>query len=224
MAEPKAYSLPETVLFCIFDYNGMNPQKAKPLLDKLRNALETFKFDHDEVIGNISVVDEMECKQENSNLALGSYRIRLELVDHNTDGNAGERWNNKIPQWIGSDLGKIFFTHYSAIIKVVQDHKSLGDLSIPDSPMMTDDDAKKVFYGRFSKSIFDYPFLARLLVLDKEIKRVQNDQTISPELKDKLLKDSSRYISDCKRNMKEDEIKEYDYFAASMGLIPNLKV
>ncbi len=223
MAEPKAYSISETVLFCIFDHNGMNPNKARPLLDKLRKALEEFKFDHGQVIGNISVVDELTCDQENANLALGSYRVRLELIDHNRDGNAGERWNNQIPQWIGQDFAKIFFTHYSAIIKVVQDHKDLGDLSIPDAPMISDDEAKKVFYGRFSKSIFDYPFLSRLLVLDKEQKRVTDDQTISPELKEKLLKDLSRYTTDCKRNMKQDELKEYEYFATSMGLIPSIK-
>lgn len=224
MSEAKAYSIPETVLFCIFANSGMSPNKGKPLLIKLRKALEEFKLDHGEVIGNISVVDELECWQKNSNLALGSYKIRLEIVDHNRDGNAGERWNNKIPQWIGQDLGRIYFSHYDGLIKVVQDHRDLGDLSIPDTPMVSDDEAKKVFYGRFSKSIFDFPFLARLLVLDKEAKRVTADKTVSPKLKEKLLKDLDRRVTDCKRNMKKKEMVEYEYFSTSMGLIPNLEI
>ncbi len=222
MGEIKSYSLSETVLFCIFSNAGMNPNKAKPLLDKLRKSLEEFKLDHGQAIGSVTVVDELRCDQKNSNLALGSYRIRLEIVDHNRDDNAGERWNNKIPQWICQDLGKIYFTRYESIIKVVLDHQNLGDLRIPGTPMVTDDEAKKVFYGRFSKSIFDFPFLARLLVLDKEMKRVRHDQTISPKLKEKLLKDLDRYVTDCKRNMKEKELEEHAYFSTVMGLIPSI--
>jgi len=222
MIEPKAYSLPETVFFCIFSNAGMNPNKARPLLDKLRKALEEFKFDHGQVIGNISVVDELECGQENANLVLGSYRIRLELIDHNRDDNAGERWNNKIPQWIGQDLGKIYFTHYETIIKVVESHQNLGDLSIPDMPRIEQDEAKLIFYKRFAKSIFNYSFLARLLVLEKELKRVKADQTISEELRAKLMKDLSRYTSDCKRNMKKEELEEYKYHVSCLGLIPSI--
>ncbi len=222
MAEPKAYSIPETVNFCIFSNSGMNPNKAKPLLDKLRKSLEEFKFDHGEVVGNISVVDELECSQENSNLALGSYKIRLELVDHNKDGNAGERWNNKIPQWLGQDLGRIFYSRYDAIIKVVSDHHNLGDLSIPGTQMITDDEAKLVFYKRFAKSIFNFPFLGRLLILEKETERVKADKTVSSELREKLLKDLNRYTADCKRNMKEKELEEYRYHAGCLGLIPSI--
>ncbi len=222
MGEPKAYSIPETVLFCVFANSGMNPNKATPLLDKLRKALEDFKFDHGQVVGNISVVDELRCDQKNSNLALGSYKVRLEIVDHNRDGNAGERWNNKIPQWIGQDLCKIFFSRYDGLIKVVLDHQNLGDLSIPGTQMVTDDEAKKVFYKRFAKSIFNFPFLGRLLILEKEMKRVQHDQTVSPELREKLLKDLDRYVTDCKRNMKRKELKEYEYHAGCLGLIPSI--
>jgi len=220
--EPKAYSLPETVNFCIFSNSGVNPNKARPLLDKLRQALEEFKLDHGEVIGSVAVVDELECNQTNANLALGSYKIRLEIVDHNRDGNAGERWNNKIPQYIGQGLSKIYFSQCDALIKVVSDHDSLGDLTIPDTPKITDEQAKKIFYGRFAKSIFNFPFLARLLVLEKEQKRVKTDGTISNELREKLLKDLNRYAIDCKRNMKKDELEEYVYHSESLGLIPSI--
>lgn len=222
MAEAKSYSISETANFCIFSNNGMNPNKAKPLLDKLRKSLEEFKLDHGQVIGNITVVDELRCDQKNANLALGSYRVRFEIVDHNRDDNAGERWNNKIPQWICQDLCKIYFSHYGSIIKVVLDHQHLGDLSIPGQPMITDDEAKKIFYKRFAKSIFNFPFLARLLVLEKEVKRVMADETISPKLKEKLLEDLDRYTTDCKRNMKEEELKEYEYQINCLGLIPSI--
>ncbi len=223
MSRVKSYSISETVFFCIFSNNGINPNKAKPLLDKLRKALEEFKLDHGQVIGNITVVDELRCDQENSNLALGSYRVRLEIVDHNRDDNAGERWNNQIPQWIGQDLGKIYFAHYGSLIKVVESHQKLGDLSIPGTKMVTDDEAKKVFYKRFAKSIFNFPFLGRLLILEKEQNRVQHDETILPELKEKLLKDLDRYTTDCRRNMKPEELKEYEYQINCLGLIPSIQ-
>jgi len=222
MLEPRAYSIPETVKFCIFSNTGVNPNKARPLLDKLRKALEEFRLDHGEVIGSVAVVDELRCDQKNANLALGSYNIRLEIIDHNRDNNAGERWNNKISGWICKDLCKIFFYRYGSILKVVLDHQNLGDLSIPDMPMVTDDEAKKAVYGRFSKSIFDFPFLGRLLILEKETKRVKADQTISDELRKKLLKDLDRYTTDCKRNMKEKELGEYEYQVDCLGLIPNI--
>jgi len=168
------------------------------------------------------MVDELQCSQENANLALGNYNIRLELIDHNRDGEAAERYNNQIPGWIGQDLGKIFFSHYETILKVVLDHHTLGDLSIPGKQMIKDDEAKKIFYGRFAKSIFNFPFLGRLLILEKEQKRVKTDGTISNELREKLLKDLSRYISDCKRNMKKEELTEYKYHVGSLGLIPSI--
>lgn len=222
MAEAKAYSLPETVFFCIFSSTGINPQKANPLLDKLRKALEEFRLDHGEVLGSVAVCDELTTEQKNSNLVLGSYRIRLEIVDRNRDGEAAERWNNQIPGWICQDLGKIYFSHYETLLKVVLDHQNLGDLSIPDKPRVTDEDAKKIFYKRFSKSIFNFPFLARLLVLEKETKRVKSDKTITDELRAKLLKDLDRYTADCKRNMKPEELEEYKYHAGSLGLIPSI--
>ncbi len=222
MCKAKAYSISETVYFCIFSSTGINPQKGNPLLEKLKKALKEFRLDHGQVVASVTVVDELETEQKNPNLVLGSYKIRLEIVDYNKDGEAGERWNNQIPGWIGQDLDKIFFSHYDSLIKVVSDHQNLGNLSIPGTKMVTDENAKKVFYGRFSKSIFNFPFLARLLILDKETKRIQHDQTISKELREKLLKDLDRYTTDCKRNMKEKELEEYRYHAGCLGLIPSI--
>jgi len=222
MGKAKAYSISEQVFFCIFDQNGVNPTKANPLLEKLKKALTEFRLDRGQVIGSVAVCDELECSQENANLVLGSYRIRLEIVDHNRDGEAAERWNNQIPGWICQDLCKIFFAKHETILKVVLDHDNLGDLSIPDTPKITDEQAKKIFYGRFAKSIFNFPFLGRLLILEKEQKRVKTDGTISNELREKLLKDLNRYAIDCKRNMKKDELEEYVYHSESLGLIPSI--
>jgi len=222
MGDAKAFSYSEKVYFCIFCSTGVSPAKANPLLEKLKKALKEFRLDHGEVVGSVAVCDELECSQENANLALGSYRIRVEIVDHNRDGEATERWNNKTQQWVRQDLCKIFFTKYETILKVVLDHQNLGDLSIPDAPMVKDEEAQKIFYSRFAKSIFNFPFLARLLVLEKETQRVKSDKTIPDKLRKKLLKDLDRFTTDLKRNMKKPELKEYEYHAGSLGLIPSI--
>lgn len=130
MTDMKAYSCPKKVLFVVSDSGGVTPNKANGLLKKLRAALEEFKFNNGMVIAGVSTVDELRVEQKNPNLVLGSYLIRMEIYDKNTDGQFAHRFNNDIFRLIGKALEEISFVHYKCVLKVVENHTDLGDLSV----------------------------------------------------------------------------------------------
>ncbi len=130
MTNMKAYSCPKKVLFVVADSSGVTPNKANGLLKKFRAALAEFKFNNGMVIAGVSTVDELRIEQKNSNLVLGSYLIRMEIYDKNTDGQSAYRFNNDIFRLIGKALEEISFTHYKTILKIVESHTQLGDLSV----------------------------------------------------------------------------------------------
>ena len=130
MTDMKAYSWPKKVLFVVADSGGVTPSKANGLLKKLREALTEFKFNNGMVIAGVSTVDEFRTEQKNPNLVLGSYLIRMEIYDKNTDGQSANRFNNDIFCLIGKALEEISFTHYKTILKIVENHSELGDLSV----------------------------------------------------------------------------------------------
>lgn len=130
MTDMKAYSCPEKVLFVVADSGGVTPNKANGLLKKLRAALTEFKFNNGMVIAGVSMVDELRIEQKNLNLVLGSYQVRLEIYDKNTDGHSAYRFNNDIFRLIGKALKEISFTHYKTILKIVDSHTEIGDLSV----------------------------------------------------------------------------------------------
>lgn len=130
MTDMKAYSCPKKVLFVVADSGGVTPNKANGLLKKLRAALTEFKFNNGMVIAGVSMVDELRIEQKNLNLVLGSYQVRLEIYDKNTDGQSAYRFNNDIFPLIGKALKEISFSHYRCVLKVVGNHEELGDLSV----------------------------------------------------------------------------------------------
>lgn len=125
----RAYSEPRTVLFVVFDPNGINPKKANPLLKKFYQALKDFRYDKDQIRSSVAIVGDFYVEQKNPNLLLGSYLIRMEIFDKNDDGQAPYRFNNCLGGWIGKAISNIVFVHYNTVIKVVESHFELGDLS-----------------------------------------------------------------------------------------------
>ena len=79
-----------------------------------------------------------------------------------------------------------------------------------------------VFYSRFQKAVSDFSFLGKVLILEKEQKRIKNDRSLSDDVKKKLLKTVGISINSFKQNMKPKELAEYNYFAVSLDLIPSI--
>jgi len=227
MGEARAYSLVRKVNFVLFDPLGISPNKGNVLIRKMRKALEDFRLDgacggHVKMFGVI-VDPEVEIWQHNPNMVHGEWEIRVEMVDTNEDNGAIERWNNVTHGVLGKELCQLRFSRYKTLIKIVENHSEPGDLSVTnptEEPKMSE--AQLIFYKRFSKAVFNNPWVSRLLILDKEAMQIKNDKTLPDETKEKLKKDVDRFINSCKQNMSEKELKEYRYFAISLGSIPSI--
>lgn len=228
MPEIKSYTFQRSVLFAICDSTGITPNKANGLIKKMSTALKDFQYKNGYVKGYIGELDGFNINQTSPNLCIGSWKIRIEMVDENLDSEAAQRFNNSLNRLFGHAINKLRFHKYNTIIKLVESHDDLGDLSIPDqpkkegSPEALEAEAQLIFYSRFAKAVADFPFLGRTLILEKEEKRIKNDRSLSDDVQKKLLKTIGLKINSFRQNMSEDELKEFTYFCVSLDLIPSI--
>jgi len=225
MGESKSYSFSLEPKFVAFDPNGISPNKANVLIKKLRKALADFKFKDGYVSAYVTVIDEFEVDQKNPNMLWGSWKLRVEMMDLNTDNGSVGRFNNSNDRLLQKALCQLVFHKYQTIIKIVPDFDNIGSLIIEGAtadPSSKMGEAQLVFYKRFQKAVFDFRFLGQTLILEKEQKRLSADLSIDDKTKADLLKNITRLIVSLKQNMKKKELAEYSYFAVSLDLIVSL--
>lgn len=225
MPDARSRSFTIEAKFVAYDPNLISPKKGNILIRRMEKALADFKLKDKYIRAYILVIDEFQCDQVNTNMVRGSWKLRIELVDLNTDNGAIGRFNADSSGGVERAICELKFHKYQTVIKIVPDWDDIGDLTIkdatadPDSPMA---DQKFDFFERFSKSVSDYAFLGRVLILEKELKRLKADRSLDEEARAKLTKNTSRFIHSLKQNMKKRELVEYSYFAVSLDLIVSL--
>ncbi len=231
MPEPRRSSLAIEAKFCCFDPNGASPQKVNPLIRKMHKALANFKLEDGYVKGYVVVIDEFEHWQKSPNLLLGSWKLRLEILDLNSDSGATGRFNVSNDLGFGKAITSLAFTKYQTIIKIVSNHDELGDLTVEGAKSELSDikpgtasmsEQKFDFFERFSKSVSEYGLLARVLILEKELTRLGNDISLTEKAKNHLMEKTSTFINSLKQNMSQKEIEETVYLSASLDLIPSI--
>jgi len=222
MAEARLSSFARMVNFVVFDANGISPAKANPLIKKMHKSLAEFKLKEGYLSAYVVVIDEFQVETKNTNLLHGQWKCRFEQVDSNEDGGATMRFNNSNERVLLNALCRLQFHKYNSIIKIVPDFNNIGELLIEDSEAIKDfkltGEAQLIFYRRFQQAIFDHPYLAKCLTLEKEHLRLQIDRQIDAKTKAELIKNIERLLVSCKNNMKEKERSEFDYFAISLDL------
>lgn len=231
MPEPKNRSFTIEAKFVAFDPNVISPGKANGLIKQMRSALAEFKFKSGEISAYVLVIDEFNCDQINTNFLNGRWNLRIELCDLNRDGGATSRFNTSNDGGFGKAICDLKFTRYMTIIKIVSDYDHVGDLTVenpkkdpgnidPSSP--TVGEQKYDFYERFSASIADFTFLARVLILEKELSRLRTDVCLTEEARKHLVNKVSTSINSLKQNMGDKEKDELSYVGVSLDLIPSI--
>lgn len=231
MPEARMRSFTIEAKFVAYDPNLISPNKANVLIKKMQKSLADFKINKGHIKAYVLVIDEFQCDQINTNLIHGSWKLRIELVDLNEDGGAIGRFNIHNDGGFSLAICALRFTKYQTICKIVPDFDNLGDLTVgnptsepgdidPSQPSMGEQ--KFNFYERFSRSVADYAFLGRVLVLEKELARLREDVSLTDEARKDLVKKTSIFINSLKQNMKDSELEELVYFQVSLDQIPGI--
>jgi len=231
MAEAKARSFSITAKFVVFDPIMISPNKANILIKKMRQAVKDFKLRTGYITAYVLNMDEFEVHEMNANMLFGSWLLRIESVDENSDNGAVMRFNQFNDCGFEKALTELVFTRYQTIIRMVLDQNNPGELVVANAMAepsnirpgtATMGEQKYSFYERFSKSVADYPFLARVLILEKEFIRLGRDIALTDEARKALTGKVSKSINSLKQNMKPAEIEELVYLSASLDLIPTI--
>lgn len=231
MPEARSRSFTIEAKFVAYDPNLISPKKANVLIRRMEKALADFKLANQYIQAYVLVIDEFQCHQVNTNLIKGSWKLRVELVDSNIDNGAIGRFNVDNSGGFRKAICELKFHKYQTVIKIVDSYDDIGDLTVDDAVLesgnekpgaSTMGDQKYDFFERFTKSITKYSFLARVLVLEKELERLKGDSSLTEEAKETLVKKTDMAINSLKQNMSEEEIAEMMYFAVSLDLIPGI--
>ena len=108
----------QRLYFEVVNENGVNPEKANPLLKMLYKKLENLRYKKDSISARILDIDELKCQQITPNLLVGQYGIlRWDIIDVN-NFEWTHRYDNFTRNELAALLAKIEFKRYHTTLRI----------------------------------------------------------------------------------------------------------